>query len=257
MAFQHQKEFLKILAEVESENIKLKDQLLQFFINWYYCYYYMGWNNPTVNKEKALRYLYEMEQSFQDIDFKDDWEKYFCEGWYNYSKAWYEWVIKDNVSNATNFQEKCVDAWSKVPEEGDYYSAHGYIMLGWYYFMIGDFEKGEKYQHLALSAFKKYNNLYQYFPLGNLVLINRIKGNFQKAKELNLQHLNLGRQNLDTNVIFDSLTMKGSLLFQEGNYDEAFEAIKRVYCIENSIMTQSSSSLDIMAFLDFIMVDLK
>ena len=110
--FQQPSKLLEILAEIENENKKLKDQIIRFMIEINYCWYYMGLSNPIVSKEQAEKYLDKIEQSYQNIDYKDNWEKYYCIGWYNYTKAYYEWKINDDLSKAIICQKMCIEALS-------------------------------------------------------------------------------------------------------------------------------------------------
>jgi hypothetical protein len=95
---------LEILTEVENENKRFKDQ---FMINFYYCVYYgsMDWYR-TVDKEQAENYFNIIEQSYQDIDYKDDWEKYFCIGLYYFSRPGYYYAFRDDTTNVIKFQKK-------------------------------------------------------------------------------------------------------------------------------------------------------
>ena len=224
ISFEQLGELLEILAEVENDNKRFKDQFIKYLINNYYCLYYMGINNPIVSKEKAEIYLDKIEQSYQDIDYEDDWEKYYCNGTYYFTKAMYEYTIKDDISNAIKLQKKCIEAYSSIPEDGELYSAGGHVNLGVMYLRSGDFEEAEKSHNRALNLFKKYDNLGQLWPLSNLSGLNFIKGDVQKAKELNKQRLVVAKQHNNTFGIYKSLTQKGFYLFQEGNYDEALKA---------------------------------
>jgi tetratricopeptide (TPR) repeat protein len=216
--------FLGLLTEIENENKRLKDQFIKFMINVDYSSYHMGVDNPIVSRDQAGKYLDKIERSYQDIDYKDDWEKNYCIGWYYWIKAWYEWKINNDRLNAIKFQKKCVEAWLKIPEDGEYYSTIGYNNLGNYYLMSGDFEEAEKSYNRALIALKKYTNLYQLWPLDNLSRLNFLKGDLQKAKELNKQRLDVAKRLNNLYGIFLSLVRKGFYLFQEGNYDEAIKA---------------------------------
>ena len=68
MLYSKKSEFLELLAEVENENTRLKDQFIQFMINFYYCFYYSGLNIRIVDKEEVEKYLDNIEISYQDID---------------------------------------------------------------------------------------------------------------------------------------------------------------------------------------------
>lgn len=221
--FQQQSKFLVILAEIENENKILKDQFIQFMINYYYCLYYMGGSTPIVSKGQAEKYFDYIEQSYQGIDYKDDWEKNYCIGWYYDSKAQYEEKFKDDLSNAIKFEKKCIEAWSKIPEDGEYHSAGGYITLSFYYGQNGDFDEAEKSINRALLVYKKYNNLFQRLPLVYLSWLKYLKGDLQKAKELNEKGLEVAKHFDNSYGIYGSLTRKGSYLWQEGEYDESIK----------------------------------
>lgn len=226
--FHQQVKFLDILAEIENDNKRLKDKFIQFMINIYYCWYYMGANSPIVSKEQAEKYLFKIEQSYQDLDYKDEWEKYYCIGWYYCTKAFDTSKLSqprsiDDLSSAIIIQKKCIEAWSKIPEDGEFYSAIGYEILGHHYGMSGNSEESEKSTNRALDALKEYNNQWQLSPLGNLSYMNFLKGDLQKAKELNEQRLEVAKHFDTAYGISGSLTVKGSYLYQEGHYDEAIK----------------------------------
>ncbi len=224
IGFQQASKFLEILAEIENENKRFKDQFIQFLINLRYCMYYMGIKNPIVSKEQAEKYLNNIEQSYKDINYNDDWEKHYCIGSYYSTKAVYEWKIKVDISHAIEFQKKCIETWSKIPEDGEYYSARAYINLGLYYLESGDFEEAEKSHNRVLNACKKYDNLKQLRPLFNLSGLNLIKGDLQKANELVSQRLEVAKRFNDTYGIYSSMTMKANYSYQEGNYDQALKS---------------------------------
>ena len=196
-----------------------------YYIKWPVLHQ-MGWNKPIVSKKQAKKYLDKIEQTYQDIDYKDDWEKYICIGYYYLIKAWYEWTINDDIHKAIKFQLKCIEVRSNIPEDGEFYSAMGAWDLGFYYSKSGDFEEAEISYNLILKACKKYDNLYQLWPLISLSWLNFIKGNLQKAKELIVQRLDVAKRYNNTYGIFGSLSQNGFYLFQEGNYDEAIKAHK-------------------------------
>ena len=150
-------EFLETITEIEKKNENLKDQFLQILINRLFCMYYVGWNNPLISKEQAKIHLYQIEQSYQNINYKDDWEKYFCLSRYYHIKATYEWKIKNDLSNAIKVQKKCVEVTLKIPNDGEAISARSQYNLGLYYYKIGNFDAAEKWYDRALDVYKKYN----------------------------------------------------------------------------------------------------
>jgi tetratricopeptide (TPR) repeat protein len=189
---------LEIITEVENENKRLNDQFIQFKINFLYYAYYDDMDLLRhENKEQAEYYFNLIEQSYQDIDYKDDWEKYYCIGMYYFSKPVYYYEIRDDTANGITHQKQVIEAWSKMLEDGEYVSALGHIALGGHYSDSGDFEEAEKSWNRVLDACKKYNNLWQFWPLRNLSDLNFMRGDLQKAKELNQQRLDLVK-GLDT-----------------------------------------------------------
>ncbi|MHA2251082.1 MAG: tetratricopeptide repeat protein [Candidatus Kariarchaeaceae archaeon] len=226
LLIQEQRKSLEILTEIENENKIIKDQFIQFIVNVYFCTYYMGINNPIVSKEQAEKYFDKTEQSYHEISYQDDWEKYYCIGWYYNTKAYYENVIENDISNVIKYQKKCIEAWSAIPQDGKYWSAIGQDMLGLYYLGSGDLEEAEKYLTRALDTHKKYNNLKQLWPLSHLSSLNFLKGDLQKAKELNMQRLDITKRLNRTYGIFACLTQKGFHSYHEGNYDEALKAYR-------------------------------
>ncbi|MHA2249448.1 MAG: tetratricopeptide repeat protein [Candidatus Kariarchaeaceae archaeon] len=222
--FQQQEKFLQILADKDNENKRLNDQFIQFIINNYYCRYYLGHNNPIVSKKQTKKYLGHIEQSYQDIEYRDDWEKYYCIGWYYHTKALCEVSINGDHLTAIKFQKKCVETWSNIPEDGEYYSSYGHNNLGLYHQFSGNFEEAEKSFNRVLDEYVKYNNLYQLWPLDNLSDLCLIKGELQKAKAFNMRGLDIAKRYNNTSGIFGCLTRIGSHHYQEGNYDEALKS---------------------------------
>ena len=222
--YQQHDKFLAILTEIEDENQLLKDQFLQFMINVYYCRYYKGWNNPIVNKKQAKIYLDKIERSVQDIDYKDEWEKYYCIGWHFFSQAMYENFINGDPLKAIELMKKCIEAVSHIPEEGEMYSAVFQNNIGYFYLESGNFEEAEKSLILALDVHKRFNSIDQSMSLNFLCLISFIRGDLQTAKEMNMARLKVAKSFNNSYEIFRSLTAKGDYLYQEGNYDEAIKA---------------------------------
>ncbi|MHA2275561.1 MAG: tetratricopeptide repeat protein, partial [Candidatus Kariarchaeaceae archaeon] len=223
ISFQRVDELLELLSEIENENKQLNDQFIQFQYNYLYCLYFSGWNSPVVSKEQAEKYLDNIEQTYQDIDYKDDWEKYYIIGRYYFSKAFYEFSVKKNYSNAIKIHKMCIETWSKIPQDGKYYSRFISGLLGVYNNAIGNFEEAEKLLNRALVVTKKHNNLWQLWILGNLSWLSFTKGDLQKANEWNEQRIAIAMHYDSINGIYLGLTTKGFYLYQEGNYDESLE----------------------------------
>jgi tetratricopeptide (TPR) repeat protein len=215
-----QYDFLEILTEVENENKILKDSFIQFLLNVYYCVYYMGVNVPTRSKEQAEVYLGNIEQSYQNLDYWDDWEKYYCIERYYWVKALYSAKFED-YSNAIELQKKCIDAESKIPEDGEYYSIKGYHNLGHYYKQIGDFEEAEKVYYLIYDRTKASSSIIRINTLNQLADLKSMQGDLTKAKELDMQALNFAKQVNNIYWILICLTCIGDHLYQEGDYDGA------------------------------------
>ena len=226
LSFQQQGKFLEMITEIENENKRLKDQFIQFTINFWYCNYYMGTSDPIVSKGQTEKYFDNIEQSYQDIDYKDDWEKFLCFGDYYWIKALYEHHIRNDFSNAIKFQKKSIEVLSKIPEEGEYWSAVGHGNLGKYHRENGDFEEAEKSFNLALVQRKKNDRLDQLWSIINLSELSFIKGDLQKAKDLNMQGLAIAKRFNSSWGIFISLTLKGFYLHHEGCYDKAISTYK-------------------------------
>ncbi|MHA2031187.1 MAG: tetratricopeptide repeat protein [Candidatus Kariarchaeaceae archaeon] len=222
--YHHQSNLQELLVEIKNDNKRLKDPLIQLMIDFHYCWINLGVNYPVVSKEQAEQYLDNIEQSYQDIDYIDDWEKNFCFGFYHHTKAVYECLIRNDLSNAIKHHKRCIEFFSKIPEDGEYVADMSHLNLGVYYQQNGDFKEAEKSFNRVLEVSKKFNNLSQYWALSSLSGLNFLKGNLQKALELNVQRLNISRESDNTYGIFTSLTRNASYLFQESNYDDAIKA---------------------------------
>lgn len=223
ISFRQIDEFLEILNDLENVNEQINDQFIQFLINYNYCFYYLRDADPIVGKEQVERYLQSMEKSYQNIDYKDDWEKYYCIELYYFAKALYEAKFNNNLPNAIKFHKLRIESALGIPEDGEYISALGYNNLGVCYLDIGELDEAEKSFHRMLDACEKYRNLWQFHPLGNLAWLKSVKGDFKEAMELNEQGLEIAKQFDNAYAISGRLGSKGNHLYLEGNYDESLK----------------------------------
>ncbi|OLS23425.1 MAG: hypothetical protein HeimC2_26290 [Candidatus Heimdallarchaeota archaeon LC_2] len=221
VSFRHLDEFHEHLAEIENNNKRLEDKFIQFMINYNYCYYYTRVHDSIDSKEQFKKYLIIMEKSYPDIDYHDDWEKYYCMQIYYSIKASYEVKFTNNLSDVIKFHKLCTEASLKISGDGEYISDLAHNTLGIYYLDSGNFKEAEKSFQRSLNASEKYQNLWQFQSLGNLSWLNSLKGDLQLAKELNEKGLDIARHFKNAFGISARLTSKGHYLYQEGNYDEA------------------------------------
>lgn len=224
LVFKGETEFLEILSKLENENKELNDQFIQFLIYYLYILYYSGFNVPVIDSDQAKKCLNNMEETYQTFNYLDDWEKYFIEGWYYYSKAFYSYKININFSDAIKFQKMCIDSFSNVPQDGKFLSEYNHLAMGLYYMEDGHFEEAEKSYKISLGVTVKYNQKMHSWLMNNLSFLNFLKGDLHAAKEYNKKSLKIAKQDNNLSVITYGLTRKAMHLEVEGNYDDAFKA---------------------------------
>ncbi|MHA2100483.1 MAG: tetratricopeptide repeat protein [Candidatus Kariarchaeaceae archaeon] len=224
--FGQEAKFLEIMSEIRHENEILQDQLIEYLLNIRYCRHYLGFNNPILDKEQTKKYFDKIEQSYQTIDYNDDWEKYYCVGFYYHTKAVYDMTMEDDYTNAIISAKKCIANWAKIPVDGEKFAAIGHNNLGILYLLNGNFKEAEKSFTLnaGLSEHQLTDNMVTFWSLGHLSRLNFLRGDLQKAKDLTEQRLEITRQIKNPYGIFTSLTERGDRLYQEGNYDEAHKS---------------------------------
>jgi tetratricopeptide (TPR) repeat protein len=224
--FHDEKKFIDLLTEIEIENMKLKDEFVQYLLNLYYFFHYIGLQGPVVNQDKAELHLKNMEQNYRIIDYEDEWEEFYCTMWYYNNKGLFVHKIRNNTVKAIEYQKRCIETMSLIPVDGKDYVASGHVNLGHYYYANGELDKAEISLMKALTKRKKSSDRRQLLPLYNLIILNQMKGNIQNAKMFNEKRLDIARQFNDQYGIQSSLTVKGSYLFQEGYYKEALETLE-------------------------------
>ena len=222
--FKELEKLFMTLSEIENANKDLNDKFIQFMTDTTYCLYYLGWyTNPIVSRKEAEKYFNSGEQAFQTMKYQDDWEKYFIEGWYYLIKASFEHLKDQDITKAIITQKKCIDSWSKVPNDGEYLSIHGEINLGYISRESGFFENVEKSFFKVLNSKKKYNNLWQIWGWANLSLLNYQRGNLQKAHEYVEQIVEILKPLSIHFLISLSLSFKARYFYEEGNYEAALK----------------------------------
>ena len=217
--------YLKILKEVE-ENIKSNpDELFQYHIKSFYFFYFSGFNSPTVSFDLANKYYSELEAIYPQIAPYDDWEKFTLEGDYYHVQGFHSWRIENNLTKGIEYYKKCIESFSQVPVDGDYLSKFMYLNnLGLLQRLAGYFDESEKNFLICLEETQKYDNLWQKYPLGNLLHLHFQKGEIKKAIELNEQLFKVSSKFNDIVGIYGSLEHQGDLCYAEGNYQKALEA---------------------------------
>lgn len=224
LVFKRQTEFLKIISKLENESKELKDRFIQFLIYYLYILYYSGFNAPIIDCDQVKKYLNNMEETYHALNHLDDWEKYFSEGWYYYSKAFYLYKVNINLSDAIKFQKMCIDSFSKVPQDGKFLSEYNHLNMGQYYLEDGNFEEAEKSFKISLEVTVEYNHKMQSWLMGSLSWLNFLKGDLRNAREYNNKSLKSAKRDNNLPVIIYGLMRKALLLQGEGNYNDPLKA---------------------------------
>ena len=216
---------LKNLKEAEEIIKQNPDNFLLYYIKCTYLFYFLGVNSPLVSTTKANEYFHESEALYQQIEPYDDYERFFCKGFYYYNQGFYSWLIENNLSKGIDCLKKALDFFSEVPLDGDYFSkAICYNNLGACQRFAGYFDESEQNLLISLEVTKKYDNLWQRFPLTNLIMIYFQKGELSRAIEMDELFLSVSQKFNDLVGIYTSLEMQGDILYAQGNYPKALEA---------------------------------
>ena len=113
---------LDVLKEAENLNHMNNDKFIQFLINTMYFSYYAGWNSPPVNIDLAKHHLNQALSDYPQIDFVDEWERYFCEGWINLINGTYFGFFEKDLTKGIEYYERLKEIWRLVPQDGEYLS---------------------------------------------------------------------------------------------------------------------------------------
>ena len=203
-----------------------------FFIKTISFNYYTGWNSPIVSRELANQFYNDLEKIYPQIDFFDDWEKYFTQAWYYFNKAVYFKTLENNLIEGISFLEKSKQSFNLVPKDGEYLSKFfSYNCLGYYQYLAGYFDESELNLKVAFQEVEKYDNLWRNFLLLNLISLNMNKGDFSEAKEIIGKSLEISKKYDDTLGIYFTLGLQGDLYLYEGNYDEALKNYQDSFAI--------------------------
>lgn len=226
VSFYNRDSTLEKIRELEKFNKSNPDIIFLYFIKMGYFFYYIGFNNnPVISFELATKYYHELEGIFPQIDFYDDWERYFFIGFHYRNQGMYFWIIENNISKGIEFHKKSKEIFSLVPDDGVYLSKGlANNNLGAIQRLGGDFSESEKNLLTAMEELQKYDSRWQVFPLSNLLKIYFQKGEIQKAIELNNQILKISKKFNDIYLIYRNLEMQGDLFYEEGNNEKALES---------------------------------
>ena len=221
---------LKELKDSDEINNSNPDNFISFQINWLYFYYYTGFHfaYPMLSLENAKQYFNKMESSYNQIEFYDDWEKYFCDGIYNFMKGVYIWKIGRSIEEGILFLKKSKELMSLIPEDGVFISrVYGNLNLAFFQRNAGYFNESEMNYQIAFLEAEKYSSFWQFFSLLNLTFLNAQKGELKKALEFNEKHYELSKKFNFIMGIYMSLGVRGDLFYEEGKYYQALELYQK------------------------------
>lgn len=224
--FQDRTSFNALLSDIENGNLELKDPILDFHIYRLKFLHNLGWNNPTIDLDKSKKYFKLFDNLFAQLEFVDDWEKYWCTGIYLLTKANFQYSVNQDLDSSVKSREEGAIAFLKIPVDGPYLSSFSKMDLGILYAAQGDFEKSILILGESLKVTREYSNLYQLWSLADLTSIYFLQGKLELAKDWNNEMYSLGQQFQNNRAIYWSLRLKGKILFEEGDYEESETAYK-------------------------------
>ena len=219
------------LAELKESDEIIRsnpDKLNSFCINWLFFFYYQGshFARPMISLELTKQYYNKFESIYNDqIDYFDEWEKHFCDGFYFYNKSVYYYMTKKNLEQEIMWGRKTKESLQLLPEDGEFFSrCIGNIHLAFFQRMAGYFGESEKNFQIASQEAERYTSLWQNVALVNLCQLNMQKGDFKKAFEINEKSYNLCKKFNYFPGVYMSLGGKGDFFYEEGKYNEALKS---------------------------------
>ena len=213
------------LKEAKELNFIKQDSCNSFFINTLYFWYNAGWNGPPVSLDLAKEYYKDLVSWYNQLEYYDDWEKYFCEGLFYLSKGWYSATFEANLEEAVLFVKKTKETFRSIPIDNEYLSiVHGNLNLAVFQRLAGYFDEAEKNLKMATQEAKKYNTLWEELPLRQLEYLYIQKGELQKAIECTENAYIISKKFNYYLGIYLSLGIKGDLFYEEGKYNKALES---------------------------------
>ncbi|MHA1944840.1 MAG: hypothetical protein ACXAC6_01160 [Candidatus Hodarchaeales archaeon] len=222
--FQQSKELLDVLTEIENANKGLQDDILKIIIYFHRFAFYMGFNNPVVSRSECQKYFKFCQELVPQIDFADDWERYYVTGMYKLLQAWYVEYFQNDYICAIQYHRQSIEAWSKMPQVVEELSQFMHINLGETFRRNGQFIEAVETLQLSLSAARKLKNIYQMWPLEGLFWLCFLKGDLIQAQIFAEESIKVARWHNNNFAISNALQLKGFLAFQEGTYDSALKS---------------------------------
>lgn len=194
------------LKEAEKINQSNRDDFNSFFITTFHFMYYVGWNSPTVNIELAKKYFGDLKSIYNQINYFDDWERYFCEGIQYVSEAFYSSEYETNIERGIKLLEMSKESFRLVPEDGEFLSqVIGNINLGLLQRSAGYFDEAEMNYQKAYTKADKDAIILKNTALWNIGLLNIQKGELKKAMEFNEKSYILSKELNDSMSLYLNL----------------------------------------------------
>ena len=144
------------LKEAEENTHINQDKFIIFLVHSLYLGYYLGWNSPIVDIKLAKKYFISFQKFYFEIEYVDEWERFFSQGWYYFILANYVNFIENNLEKGIEYQRKSKEAWKFVPNDGEFlHKFFGNICVGYFLRLAGQFDEAEKLFLIALEESEK------------------------------------------------------------------------------------------------------
>jgi tetratricopeptide (TPR) repeat protein len=211
------------LLEIEEINEELKDEYIGFQLDVQHCWYYSRINGPVLDGEKALEYLKKIEKKYPTPIGVDDFEKFFIEGAYYYTKGLVKRKLENNIIGAIEDIERSIERFRQIPKYGKDIAIFIGSSIAGYYIEIGNFDEARQLLINFINLFGPYNNNMIIFAYNLLVEIEYRKGEINKAIDFNAKIIDLAKKIESNFWITYGLSQKADFLYQEGEYDKALK----------------------------------
>lgn len=123
------------------DDLKKLEQSAHAFIRYqaYFLYvmYYLGYNNPSISKEKVAIYSEKMSLIYDTIEFENDWEKYYL---YHF-KYHILYLQETDLEKRLLILNEATISNAKIPEYGYIFKEFSKLNYGHIYMALGQFQE--------------------------------------------------------------------------------------------------------------------
>lgn len=208
-------EALSILLKLEQSN----DPLVKYGALYALHMYYTGHNNPAINLDTANEYREKMELIFAQINFHDDWERYFTETLRGGMKMLSEFRIGGNVETQLQLIDELRVIMSKLPEYGYLFKLYFEATIGLIFLPKGLFEE-------AKQSFERFIQLFQNSDIASvaykrLAELSIIRSNLVEAEQFMKQGEKAVKRSKNAWILFEAYNMNAYINELKLNYQKA------------------------------------